>query len=132
LSAGTTAELEKEDTKRGPCSFGVCQNYPLPEQVVSLVGAERRYLSPKGAGWRLRDTNCRPMAHLPKNAPPGANRRQAATPRDEQRQKTAERDRGRQETPIGAFFVDTVATGVRAPRSRQLFGFEQLFGGQNR
>jgi hypothetical protein len=98
------------------CSFGVCQNYALPEQVVSLVGAERRYLSSKGAGWRLRDTNCRSMARLPKNTPPGANRRQAETSRDRQRQEAAERDRGRQEAPIGAFVVAAVKPVHSLPR----------------
>jgi len=66
---------------------------------VSLEGAECRSSSSTVAGWRRRHTNCRPMARLPKIAPPDANRRQAATLRDGQRQKSAQRDRGRQETP---------------------------------
>jgi hypothetical protein len=99
LSAATTVELGTKTRSECRAAFGVCQNYALPEQVASLEGAEWRSLSSTVTGWRRRHTNCRPMARLPKIAPPGANRRQAATLRDGQRQKAAERDRGRQETP---------------------------------
>jgi hypothetical protein len=42
VERGNRGRARAEGPERGPCCFGVCQNYALPEQVVTFSGAEWR------------------------------------------------------------------------------------------
>jgi hypothetical protein len=65
-------------------------------------------------------------------APTDAKQRHGATNSAKKPQKEIASAKKRQSASVRAFFVATVATGARAPRSKKVFGFEQLLEGQNR
>jgi hypothetical protein len=108
----------------------VLQSHILPQQVGSLSGAERRYLSSTVTRWHFRDTRCRAMAHSPLNAPHRANRRQDASEDDSPRQKTTARNGRRQGGSPCAVFIAAVLSWSRS--AKEHLRFAQLFPGQNR
>jgi hypothetical protein len=119
LSVQRARPITRSAGEGSPCSFVGRQNYPLPQQVGSLTtpnGATCRQkalvgacATPTVARWRVQQKT----RHI---APTDATQRRGATNSAKEPQKVITGANKRQSASVRAFFVATVATGVRAPR----------------